>query len=58
MGSVVGALTNTTTGLTAGTFFSQIEELVPWLVFMIPVAVGIYFLRKAIKGAGKAKVRL
>ena len=58
MNTVVGALTNSTTGITADTFFQPIAGLVPWLVIVIPAALGVYFLRKAIKGAGKAKVKL
>lgn len=54
MSAVITALT---TGLTEEKFFAVIAELVPWLVVIIPIALGVYFLRKTIKGAGKAKVR-
>lgn len=57
MSSVVSALTNSTTGLTANTMFGVVAELVPFIVMIVPVALGVYFLRKLIKGAGKAKVR-
>lgn len=57
MTSVISALTNATTGLTASTMFGVVAELVPFIVMIIPVALGVYFLRKLIKGAGKAKVR-
>lgn len=58
MSSVISALTNSTTGLTSSTFFGTVAELVPFIVMIIPVALGVYFLRKLIKGAGKAKVRM
>lgn len=58
MSAVISALTNSTTGLTATTFFSVVAELVPFIVVMVPVALGIYFLRKLIKGAGKGKVKM
>lgn len=58
MQGFVSALTNSTTGLTASTFYGVLTDLVPWLVVIIPVALGIYFLRKAIKGASKAKARI
>lgn len=57
MASVVTALTNSTTGLTANTMFGVVADLVPFIVMIVPVALGVYFLRKLIKGAGKAKVR-
>lgn len=58
MASVISALTNSTTGLTANTFFGVVADLVPFIVMIVPVALGTYFLRKLVKGAGKAKVRM
>ena len=57
MSGVISALTNSTTGLTASTMYNVVADLVPFIVMIIPVALGTYFLRKLIKGAGKAKVR-
>lgn len=57
MSSVVSALTNTSTGLTASTMFGVVADLVPFIVMIVPVALGVYFLRKLVKGAGKAKVK-
>ena len=57
MTAVVSALTNSTSGLTANTMFGVVAELVPFIVMIVPVALGVYFLRKLVKGAGKAKVR-
>lgn len=54
MAAVISALT---TGLTPATFFSVVADLVPFIIVLVPVALGTYFLRKLIKGAGKAKVR-
>lgn len=58
MQAVVSALTDGTTGLTAAKFFSIVVDLVPFIVLMIPIALGLYFLRKMIKGAGKGRVRI
>lgn len=58
MAAVISALTNSTTGLTDSTFFGTVAALVPFIVMIVPVALGVYFLRKLIKGAGKAKVRI
>lgn len=55
MDTVITALTE---GLTADTFFSVVADLVPFIVVLVPVALGVYFLRKLVKGAGKAKVRM
>lgn len=45
------------TGLTADSFFTVVADLVPFIVVLVPVALGLYFLRKLVKGAGKGKVR-
>lgn len=58
MGAVISALTNSTTGLTASTMFGVVADLVPFIVMIVPVSLGVYFLRKLIKGSGKAKVRI
>lgn len=57
MNTVIGNLTSASNGLTADTMFGVVADLVPFIVMIIPVALGVYFLRKLIKGAGKAKVR-
>lgn len=57
MNTVIGNLTSASTGLTADTMFGVVADLVPFIVMIVPVALGVYFLRKLIKGAGKAKVR-
>lgn len=58
MDAVISALTNSTTGLSASTFFGVVADLVPFIVMIVPVALGTYFLRKLIKGAGKARVKM
>ena len=58
MDSVISALTNASTGLTSSTMFGVVADLVPFIVMIVPVALGVYFLRKLVKGAGKAKVRM
>lgn len=54
MDAVISALT---TGLTPAVFFEVVADLVPFIVLLVPIALGVYFLRKLVKGAGKAKVR-
>ncbi len=50
-------ITALTTGLTADKFFEVVADLMPFVIVIVPVALGLYFLRKLIKGAGKGKVR-
>lgn len=44
--------------LTPANFFTVVADLVPFIAVIVPVSLGVYFLRKLIKGAGKAKVRM
>lgn len=54
MDAVITALT---TALTPAVFYGQIADLVPLLVVLVPIALGLYFLRKVVKGAAKGKVK-
>lgn len=54
MDAVITALT---TGLTPSVFFDTVADIIPFVVLLVPVCLGLYFLRKLIKGAGKGKVR-
>lgn len=55
MDAVVSALT---TGITAETIFAVVADVMPFVITMVPIALGVYFLRKLIKGSAKAKVRI
>jgi hypothetical protein len=54
MSAIVSQLT---TGVTADTIFGVVSNVMPFVIVMIPVALGLSILRKVIKGAGKGKVR-
>ena len=54
MDAVVSALT---TGLTPAVFFDTVADIIPFVIILVPVCLGLYFLRKLIKGSGKGKVR-
>lgn len=54
MDAVITALT---TGLTPAVFFDTVADIIPFVVLLVPVCLGLYFLRKLVKGAGKGKVR-
>lgn len=55
MSAIVTALT---TGLSADNLLAVFAQVIPFVVVIVPAVLGIYFLRKLIKGASKAKVRL
>jgi len=50
-------VTAITTGLTPTVMFGTVANLVPIILLLVPVSLGVYFLRKLVKGAGKAKIR-
>ena len=50
-------VTQLTTGITSSTIFSVVGEVMPFVITMIPIALGLYILRKVVKGASKAKVK-
>jgi len=54
MADIITALT---TALTPAVFFAIIEDLVPFIVVLVPIALGLYFLRKLVKGSAKGKVK-
>lgn len=54
MSAVVSAIT---TGITPTVMFGTLAEVVPVIVTIVPFALGLYFLRKLVKGFGKGKVR-
>lgn len=55
---VTGFITALTTGLSAGAFWDVLTSLAPFIIVIVPVALGFYFIRKLIKGSAKAKVRM
>ena len=58
MGDFITALTSSTGGLSASAFTGQLTSLVPFLVIMIPLAFGYKVIKKSVKGASGAKVRI
>ena len=54
MQAVISALT---TGVTSQVMFGTLAEIIPFVITLIPFALGLMFLRKLVKGAGKGKVR-
>lgn len=57
MDAFITALTGTN-GITEASLWGVMSSLIPYLVIIVPVALGFYFIRKLIKGTSKAKVRL
>lgn len=56
-GSMSEIVTALNTGLTSSTIFGTVSDLMPWVITLVIASLGLYFLRKLIKGAGKGKVR-
>ena len=54
MQAVIEALTN---GVTSAVMFGTLAEIIPFVITLIPFSLGLYFLRKLVKGAGHGKVK-
>lgn len=54
MSAIVSALK---TGITSDVMFGTLAEIVPVIITILPFALGLYFLRKLVKGAGKGKLK-
>lgn len=50
-------ITQLNTGITSDTLFGTVGELMPWVITMTIACLGLYFLRKLVKGASKGKVK-
>lgn len=58
MNAVITALLDATNGLTAAKMFGVVVDIVPYIVFMVPIALGLYFFRRLIKGTGRGKLKV
>lgn len=58
MSSFISALTNSTTGITADTLWTDVASLVPFIVIVFGFAFGYRLLRKALKSGSKGKVNI
>lgn len=56
-GSMSEVVSQLNTGLTSSTIFGTVSDLMPWVITLTIASLGLYFLRKLIKGAAKGKVR-
>lgn len=56
-GSMSEVITALNTGITSETLFGTVADLMPWVITLTIASLGLYFLRKLIKGASKGKVR-
>lgn len=54
MSEIISALN---TGITSETLFGTVADLMPWVITLTIASLGLYFLRKLVKGAAKGKVR-
>lgn len=56
-GSMSEVVSQLNTGITSSTLFGTVSDLMPWVITLTIASLGLYFLRKLIKGASKGKVR-
>lgn len=56
-GSMTEVVSALNTGITSATLFGTVADLMPWVITLTIASLGLYFLRKLIKGAAKGKVR-
>ncbi len=56
-GSMTGIISQLNTGITSDTLFGTVGQLMPWVITMTIASLGLYFLRKLVKGASKGKVK-
>lgn len=56
-GSMTEVISQLNTGITSSTLFGTVSQLMPWVITLTIASLGLYFLRKLIKGASKGKVR-
>ena len=54
MDAVISALT---TGITSEVMFATLADIMPLVITLVPFSLGLYFLRKLVKGAGHGKVK-
>lgn len=54
MSEIISALN---TGITSETLFGTVADLMPWVITLTIASLGLYFLRKLVKGASKGKVK-
>lgn len=52
-----GIVTQLTTGITPATIFAVVSDVIPFVITMVPIALGLYLLRRLVKGSSKAKVK-
>ena len=55
--SMSDIVTQLNSGISSSTLFATVGQLMPWVITLIIASLGLYFLRKLIKGAAKGKVR-
>lgn len=58
MSGFVSAITDSTTGITSASLWTDVTALVPLIVIVLGFSFGYYVCRKAIKGASRGKVRM
>lgn len=55
---MANAVTAITTAVTAQSLWDSFSQLAPYFALIIPVAIGIYYFRKLLKGTSKLRFKI
>jgi len=51
-------VTELTTDVTSAAIWAEVAKLAPFVTTLILVSIALYFLRRVVRGAGKAKAKI
>lgn len=58
MSDFVTALTNSSTGITGATLWTEVGHVVPLIVIMFTFAFGWYIIKRLLKGGSRGKLKV
>lgn len=52
-----GIVSQLVAGITSTTIFGVVGDIMPFVIAMVPIALGLYLLRKVVKGTAHGKLK-
>lgn len=52
-----GIVSQLVAGITSTTIFGVVADIMPFVIAMVPIALGLYLLRKVVKGTAHGKLK-
>ena len=52
-----GIVSQLTAGITSTTIFGVVSDVMPFVITLVPICLGLYFLRKIVKGTAHGKLK-